>query len=436
MDWENNWVIFLLIGGHAFLYTVAFFLTFRPRLSLFHVLLATQFVTFVIRPLLAAKESFFLYQLPDGWRLYNLGLLLQLKAALLFVGGYLVGRLSTKRRFSPDLREPFFRATPIFFRGMLFSLSTGVLSVVLIHILSGGLWLPSARSQALTAVVPFGKALFGTAVIPLSVSLALSLYLLWGWRRISVVHKAIYLVSLLLSGVLLVLLYQRGFLIMAVIVFAFLLDRVRAITYGRLALFAGIAMITLIFTRPLAVLVATGEMPEIERGLKSYLLYKPNFDTSDVWPVVLAYVDENGFLNGKTLLAIPLRIASPYVRLEWNLYTAVDVLNAYYQGPSYWETRFGFNVSFPQEIFLNFGWMGLCFTFLTGFATALVDAWLWHLYPRRVFFIYAVFCSVFHGRFYGGTGRHFAMGLGLSVSRLGCGLFLPDESSRARNFPL
>jgi hypothetical protein len=287
---------------------------------------------------------------------------------------------------------------------MLFSFAVGVLSVVLMHVLSDGYWLPSARDQALTAVAPFGKALFGMAVIPLTASFALSLYFVRTWRHVSSLRGIISLVLLLLSGVLLFLLYQRGFLVMALIAFAFLLDRDGVITYRRLAVFAVAAVILIILVRPLATLMVTGQMPEIQVGLKHQLLYAPNFDTPDVWPVVMAYVNENGFLKGQTFLAIPLRFASPGIREQWDIFTAVDVVNAYYQGRSYFETLFGFNVSLPQELFLNFGLMGLFFTVFAGLATAKMDAWLWRVQPRHVFFIYAIFAAFFTGGFMGELG--------------------------------
>jgi hypothetical protein len=404
VDWESNSITILFICGHAFLYFVALLITFRPRLTVFHLFLATQFVAFVVRPILAVQERFFLYQVPDGWRLYNLGLLLQLIATLFFVGGYLLGLLIKNRGFLPASRKSRFVIPLTFFRGMVFSLVLGVFSVTLIHVFSSGLWLPSARSQALTAVVPFGKVLFGMAVIPLSFSFTVSLYFLWNRRRIISLHGVLSLASLLLSGLLLILLYQRGFLLMGFIVFIFLLDRVGAITYGRLVSFAGIGLILLIFARPVALLVATGQMPEMRAGLKHYLLYQPNFDNPDVWPVVITFVKKDGLLNGQTFLAIPLRFASPLVRREWNILTAVDVLNFFYEGSFYWETRFGFNVSLPQELFLNFGWLGLFFTVFAGIVTAWVDIWLWRVYPRRVFLMYAVFASFFTGGFMGELG--------------------------------
>ena len=64
---------------------------------------------------------------------------------------------------------------------------------------------------------------------------------------------------------------------------------------------------------------------------------------------------ENGFRRGSTLAAIPARFLTPPAQQATRWLTAADLLNEYRWKHFYWQTRFGFNVTLPQEFYLNFG---------------------------------------------------------------------------------
>lgn len=419
MDMHDTLISYLLVGAHALLYMIAAVVTLRPRVTVFHYFLVTQMISFAIRPLLAAQERFTLFPVTTDWDAYNMGLLFQLVAAFSFIYGYLLLYLPkglTKVRlaqsvttlpaseesrapesqpfYSSDLRFPC-RASQILFREMTTCLVIGAVFVVLIHVSSGGLWLPAARSEAVTAVVPFGKVVFPMAVIPLSVSFALALCFLHSWCDASFVWRGLFAVYLVMSGILLSLLYQRGFLLLGLVVFALVLDRTGQGTYGRLILLAGTALVLVFVIRPIAVLLISGQMPGIQVGLRANLLYKPNFVDADVWPVAIEYARGKGLLSGETFLAMPLRFVPPLQRRQLGLLTAMDILNESFFGYTYWESRFGFNVTLSQELFMNFGFLGLFMTLLAGLGTACLDRWIRRLDLRRPFSYFAFFAAFF-----------------------------------------
>jgi hypothetical protein len=50
-----------------------------------------------------------------------------------------------------------------------------------------------------------------------------------------------------------------------------------------------------------------------------------------------------------------------------DLQNGQDVLNAYYNGDAYIEKGFGFNVTLPIELYLNFGILSLPFMIIVGY---------------------------------------------------------------------
>ena len=54
----------------------------------------------------------------------------------------------------------------------------------------------------------------------------------------------------------------------------------------------------------------------------------------------------------------------------YGLMTGLDVLNDFHDPETYWYLKFGFNVSSAQELFINFGYLGipiyLLFSFVIG----------------------------------------------------------------------
>lgn len=94
---------------------------------------------------------------------------------------------------------------------------------------------------------------------------------------------------------------------------------------------------------------------ELARPSLHFFARSPNFDGPDVWVLAQGFTAQHGYLGGWTLAAIPARILTPAARGERCLLTAADLLNTYRWRQFYWQTRFGFNVSLAQEVYLNFG---------------------------------------------------------------------------------
>lgn len=406
LSWTSLSLTFLLAGLHAFLYLLLLVLTLRPAFTLFHIFLATQAIAFVLRPLLSAAErGFSLYGGPVDF--YNQGLALNLLANFLVGLGY----LAIYAWRPPRVNGPYQYWTSGLRKGVWISFSLGLGALALIAFLSGGAWLPTVRGEAITRVVPFGKILFPLAVIPLSFALASSVLLIYFafqetrlLRVRNVACSGLLLLVSLASVISLTLLYQRGFVLTAFLVVLFFLARLHNWGYTRLALIALLTLALLTQARPTAQLIAnvlTGKAASASTSsveqppfLQRHFLYSPNFDTVDVWPVVLSYVSENGYTGGSTFLAVPLRFFPPTLRSEYGFLTAVDELNAYHWGSTYWEKSFGFNVTLAQEIYLNFGLVGLFLIPVSGMLGAWLDRKLWALSlltPVRLYGIFAAF---------------------------------------------
>jgi hypothetical protein len=405
LSWSSPSLTIVLASLHAFLYLSFLLLTFRPAFTLFHLFLATQTVAFVLRPILSAADGgFSLYGGPLAF--YNEGLFLNLLANFLVALGYLAVYARRHSKASQSYR--YSRSSLL--KGTWISLALGLTALALIHFLSGGAWLPNARSEAITRVVPFGKVLFPLAVIPFSFSFASGTLLIFFMLREAksllpknFVGLLFLLVVSLTSAIALVVLYQRGFLLVAFLVVLFFLSRLHHWGYVKLMLVALLSLVLLTQIRPAAQLVVnllSGEVPSASANieeqpsfLKRNFLYAPNFDTVDVWPVVLSYIADNGYKGGSTFLAAPLRFFLPSLRLEYGLLTAVDELNAYHWGDVYWEKSFGFNVTLVQEAYLNFGPLGFILLPLAGMLGAWLDRWLWTLSLLTTTRMYGVFAA-------------------------------------------
>jgi hypothetical protein len=407
LSWNSPSLTIVLASLHAFLYLSSLLLTLRPAFTLFHIFLATQTVAFVLRPILSVADGgFSLYGGPLAF--YNEGLFLNLLANFLAALGY----LAVYARRYPKASQPYRYSRSSLLKGTWISFALGLTALALIHFLSGGAWLPNARGEAITRVVPFGKVLFPLAVVPFSFSLASSILLILFMLREAkspLPKNFISLLFLLLVGVTsavsLILLYQRGFLLTALLVTLFFVARLQNWGYTKLMLIGLLSLVLLTQIRPTAQLIAnllSGEVPSAPANieeqasfLKRNFLYAPNFDTVDVWPIVLSYIADNGYKGGSTYLAVPLRFFPPSLRLQYGSLTAVDELNVYYWGNVYWEKSFGFGVSLAQEAYLNFGLLGFILPLLAGMLGAWLDRWLWTLSLLTTTRMYGVFAA-FH----------------------------------------
>lgn len=411
MPWDSLTLSVVLALSHLFLYSAALAVTWRPVITGFHLFLIAQTFSFAIRPILAASEGGFSLYLRD-LSLYNQGLALQFVSVLFFILGYVVV-WHVKRRNSGVFDFPVAKELYLGY----FLLGLGLVSIFLMSSLSGSNWLPTERNVAITTAVPFGKVLFPLGAISFSVSLFGFLSML-SLRRISLVRLVYIMPGLVLSFVGLALLNQRGFILLAFILWLFSLERRRVLGYRRLLIWIGVAVLLLFVVRDVTASVLnvftgtpsneavtrTEEPSTLWVRIKEYMLYRPNFDNADVWVVVQTYFQDEGPSLGSTFLAIPARFLGTGQRVETGLLTAVDKLNTYYWGDSYVTSNFGFNVTLPQELYINFGILGLFLTFFAGVLAALVDRWLWRINSISLGRSFAVFAAFFAGVFMGELG--------------------------------
>lgn len=391
---ETLMLTYVLAVAHVMLYGAALWITRYPVVTVFHTVIGTYFVAFGIRPILSAVHGGVTnLPVPLGWDAYNLGLLCQLVFSVAYICGY-ISLFCRRKSCVPDAAR-----NTVTLRSVAASLAFGFLALLLIHVLSDGGWLPTQRAEAITKAVPMGKVLFPLAVIPFTVSLPL-LYLAWLRHR---GFPAWVFVGMLTAALLvLVLLYQRGFILAALLVGSW--------SYSRLVRKAGLATFVVMacfmffasfLIRPLAEFIANpGGGVLLRRDILSeptrYFLDSSSFSDSNVWPVVFAFLEQNDFTLGRTLAATPTRFLAVPVRRELGLLTAVDELNAFYWGDTYWQTGFGFNVTFPKELYISFGGMAMPLAALCGLVTALLDRSMWQtkqISGSTVYFATAAFLS-------------------------------------------
>ncbi|GEM_PF-6597109 len=394
---QADGLLFLIAGAHSVLYVSALWVTRRPIITLFHGFLATSFIAFAVRPIISAiAGGHILYPIGDVRDLYLFGLTFQLAFNVAFTAGYLLfwrrPKHSTQMIVSGSVAK-----------GYIASLLVGVVAVAVIHMLSAGAWLPTARSGTITSIVPFGKLLFPAAVIPLSTCLPLALLV---WLK----HPRLRLFvggATCFSIILLTLLYQRGFIVSGLIVAAFFFEKLRGLSYRRALELLLVALLMVALIRPLAQVISgvpwTNVVGDPFGMLRDFVL-GPNFDIADVWPVALEYTRSQGLLFGQTLLAIPARFASPRFRQEIGVLTAVDRLNDFYWGDQYWSTNFGFNVNLAQEGYINFGPVTVVFGCLAGLLTAVIDYLLATMRRYDVLRVYLVSSLFISGGFVGELG--------------------------------
>lgn len=390
--------ICLIVAGHALLYALALWFTRRPIVTLFHLFLVTSALAFVARPALALLAGrYTLYPTGDTWASYTLGLVYQLIFNLCFIIGYMLVRPQAKKKDLPVV-------TTSTSRGWWLSLLVGVATVGIIHTLSGGVWLPTARFGTITSAVPFGKVLFPLAVIPLSTGLPLG-YLVALRKRML---RPIVTIAVAGAILLLSLLYQRGFVISGLVVAILLAERLGGLSYRKAAMVGGLAITALFMLRPLGLILSGASLTEVfGDGMLSkvrHFVLGPNFDIADVWPVAIEYSRVVGFVGGGTFLAIPARFFTPGFRQEIGLLTGVDRLNDFYWGQQYWLTNFGFNINIAQELYINFGPAAIVLGFVPGLITAWIDRWLWNLKRLDTRAVYLVSAALATGGFAGEVG--------------------------------
>ena len=389
-------------------------------MSVFHVSVATGVLSFSVRPALAAfAGGYSIFPWGSDWSWYNEGLTLELAFSLVYSVSYIVMRWSLSRR--PRSRAPV--ETRLSSRSLPITLAVGAGTLALMDRLSDGTWLATSRSVGITLAVPFGKVLFPLAaialtVVPLLASCDLAGPAAPGSRPLRLVgRRAVAIAGAAVSLVLLTLLYQRGFVIVAALTVLWMLERRGRVGYPSLAV-AGILLLGAVgLLRPLANLLATGGGQEIHlhadawRALNALMLYSTNFSVADVWPTAMAFVQRNGLLWGATLVSAPARVLTTVARRDIGLLTGMDELNAFYFGDLYWRSNFGFNVSLSQDLFINFGSLAMVLAALPAGLTWLVDERLQRLRRLDMRSCFFVSFAFFSGGFIGEPGDVMEWGL-------------------------
>ncbi len=396
-------VTYWMAFAHVGLTALAFALTARPLISTFHWFLLTSFLAFGIRPALAASVGGFTnYDSGIGWYAYNYGLLYQ----LLFVLCVSIAYILLSYRYSSRQPRPLLRVVRP--RGFYVLLATGLVGIAALHVLSGGGWLPGARTGTINSVVPGGKYIFPIAVMSFSLLIPFGVI---GYMKKAGYPWWLVLLTSLLSLSALSLLFMRGMVIAGVLLIFWAAEkegklRVKHLLIGLLVLFTIGQML-----RPLGKFVAArylmGEsdarfaiasalaerMSPLDK-VRALFLYTTNLDLADSWPVVINYVDDNDRLGGRSFLAVPARFASTKFRLDSGFLTGSDIVNDYFYGANYYDLSFGFNVTFANELFLNFGPLGLILGIVPGFLLFLADRWMRRMRaisPSDVFIAYICF---------------------------------------------
>ncbi|MCX8053043.1 MAG: hypothetical protein N3B12_04480 [Armatimonadetes bacterium] len=400
---------YLLALAHAAVIIIAFALTSRPVVSVYHWFLLTSLISFSLRPALAASVGGYTnYDSGVSWQAYNYGLLYQLVFFLSFSIAYIL--MCSTRTVAVNPIEKVVRP-----KAFYILLCLGLVAVCLLQLVSGGAWLPGARTGTINSAVPGGKYIFPIAVMAFS---ALIPFGVIAYMKRAGINIWMLVIAVAVSLTALSLLFMRGMVITGILLVLWALEKGGKLRFRHLIV--GIAVFFLIgmMLRPMGKYVAVryllgeddvsltiaaasaAENLSLSDQVRAVLLYTTNLDDADSWPVVIDYVNVNGFQDGYSFLAIPARFASTRFRVESGYLTGTDIVNSFFYGANYQETSFGFHVSFANELFLNFGALGLFFGVFPGLLTWVADSWM-----RRVRLIAPLSLFVFSICFRGFTSE-------------------------------
>lgn len=377
----------------TFLYIAALIVTWRPVVTVFHLYLGVQILATGIKPLFDIAQGEILYSSQSGWDGYGLGLLYQLLFNLLIILSYLVARsyrgVPKNRSFINCIR----------YREFFLSFVIGAIAVAFIHFLSDGAWLMrlvSSDTRNLTMAVPLGKYIFPVAAIGLSAVIPMAFLLLQKPGRW--IERMLVLGVAAVAAVFLILLYQRGFLLIGIVVSLWLYERLRGLSLGKLLVGFIVLMALLSIARPFANgIVAYFTKDSLSESTSGFLT-KTNplerFDTLDAWALTVDAVQEQGFQLGKTLLAVPARFLPGQERRYYELYTSSDIVNYNYLKEFYWDKGFGIGINFLQEQYVNFGALATCLGVVIGLIMWFFDKRLYSL--RNIWGSAVIIASLFY----------------------------------------
>jgi hypothetical protein len=348
----------------------------RDGLSILLFFSVTMIFAYTIRPILSVSNEYFLIygtHLPFNKKDYFLSELLGVVATMAFLLGYGVGR--RRGRESPPTAT-IFRPKAALRLSAVMIVWSAVIAVVF-SALSGGALFMSGRATSLTETASGGKYLFGAMVVPLIFAPALSVI---GSRSSArIVRKIVRGAALSASVVILSLLYQRGFVIFAVVGFLWAVFAGRRIGGKRLAVYGAISFAFLLSIRP-AVNLLTGSAGgksafsggSVAELARKEFLFSPNFDFVDVGvrAVQFRYVDPQ--IRPAGLLAVPYRLLPASERATKQTQSFGTELNEAY-APGGLKRGFGFVVPLWIELFGLLGWVGAGFLAICGYFSGRLD---------------------------------------------------------------
>lgn len=389
------------------------FLRYKPFLNLVHLAVISLFFSFTVRPILSAINDYYLlYSSPsdiaERASMVNQAILIGLFATIIFFVGYyfVMGKIRYQRK------EPIIRCRYHHMLGIIGASALLISVIVLYHILTSGQWLPGARTAAITTLIPGGKYFFGLSIVFATI-IPLIGYMIWS--KVRLFGKIIIIISSLLAVISLVFLYQRGFLLMSLILVLWFFEKKTKLKLKHLVIlfFVGIFVIT--FMRPLAYGISRGT---INLDLFSFkhlnptilFLKNPNFASLDSSIVMLEYINKEGYTFGKTFLSWPFRLLPLKTRLEITR-SASDILNEFIYKEHYREQGYGFAVGLTHELYLAFSWIGLILMLIPGIITGYIDKWLSRVNKITIMTPWLVGAAFATGGFWGEVAAQFQWAL-------------------------
>ncbi len=270
---------------------------------------------------------------------------------------FAVGILSTYRppaiRPKAELAEPG-RATVILVHGGSIAAAVALLAI------GGTAIMFSNRTTTMSIVSPTVRYIFPFVVVLCCAGTLMSVFALL--RKTTLLNIA--KVGLYYGITLLVA--QRGFFIIFATLAAAMLFRVQQrLRWGALVTLAVLLLFGLL-AKELMTWATTEREPEAPRSVLERIVDRPDGDAVEIWMLTLAYTRNFGFVKGASLPNNAYNIFSHTQRDQIQRHNGQDILNGYYNQDAYWSRGFGFNVTLPIELFLNFGWFGALLPLLPG----------------------------------------------------------------------
>lgn len=218
------------------------------------------------------------------------------------------------------------------------------------------------RSASISMVNPFVRYIYPFAVVCMfgagvSISLAMTLG--------DVKKAGLKLVFLFLCSTAI---GQRGFLIAAIIIgFGLGFDANRRKLLSSNNIYLGLLILVILFSKKIMTLLFNDVSNDVvEDALIIKYLGSPDGDTTEVWMILMNYLDGNDFLFGSSIINNIFNLIPHTLRSVFALLNGQDILNSYYDPDAYWEKGFGFNVTLPIEMHMNFGLLGIFPMLLVG----------------------------------------------------------------------